>query len=73
MGLTAIFKKELKNLDVLYVIQYYPLTKLFTRFSYRSVKRLDNITHIRSMCPKSEIIVPHRLGYIDLLRGLFKS
>ena len=54
-------------------MQYYPLTKLFTRFSYRSVKRLDNITHIRSMCPKSEIIVPHSLGYIDLLRGLFKS
>ena len=57
-------------LDVLYNIHYYTSTKSFTAFRYRSIKHLVSDTHVRSMHPKSEIIVPHRLGYIDLLQEL---
>ena len=56
---------------ILYTI--YASTKSFTAFRCKSIKRLINVTHLRSMRPKSDTIVPHRLGYIDLLQELLQS
>ena len=71
-NLLLYFKIIYLFLDVLYNIYYYASAKSFTAFRCKSIRHLINVTLIRSMRPKSDTIVAHRLGYIDLLQGLFK-